>query len=72
MVGHYSFPIWPGLDRSRELEEFRIESLRRSQESRQRLMRILNEEVDLTEQAWQRVNGQQGLYEWHEERRRRP
>ena len=69
MAGNYSFPIWPGLDRSRELEEFRIESLRRSQESRQRLMRILNEEVDMTEKAWQSVNDQ-GLYEWHEKRYR--
>lgn len=52
----FELPVWPGLDRSRELEEFRLASLRRSQERRQHLMSLIHEERDATEQAWQNVD----------------
>lgn len=45
-------PIWPGLDRSAELESLRCESRRRADERRKELMTLIEEEEGSAEQAW--------------------
>lgn len=45
-------PIWPGLDKSAELESLRRESRRRADERRKELMTLIEKEECSAEQAW--------------------